>query len=91
MRSLALAATGAVAIFGGIALGGSRNDLLRGIGNFAHSYAADAELSVTNPGDNQATVTLRPDVANRVAGTPGVASISRFRVASWTSAIGASG
>ncbi len=79
VRSLALAATGAVAIFGGIALGGSRNDLLRGIGNFAHSYAADADLWVTNPGDNQATVTLRPDVANRVAGTPGVASISRFQ------------
>ena len=48
MRSLALAATGAVAIFGAIALGGSRSDLLRGIDGFAHSYAADADLWVGN-------------------------------------------
>lgn len=56
LRSMALAATGAVAIFGSVALGGGRGDLLRGIRGFAHSYAADASLWVGNPGDNQATV-----------------------------------
>ncbi|HEY4811026.1 MAG TPA: FtsX-like permease family protein [Solirubrobacteraceae bacterium] len=82
VRSLALAATGAVAIFGGIALGGSREDLLRGIGSFAHNYAADAELLVANPGDNQATVELTPDrgvTASRIARLPGVASVSPFQ------------
>jgi putative ABC transport system permease protein len=80
MRSLALAATGAVAIFGGIALGGSREDLLRGIGGFARSYAADAELWVANPGDNQATVEFVPGQdAARIARVPGVASVSRFQ------------
>jgi putative ABC transport system permease protein len=80
VRSLALAATGAVAIFGGIALGGSRNDLLRGIDSFAHSYAADADLWVGNSGDNQATVPFAPDhYVARIARVPGVASVSAFQ------------
>ena len=38
LRSLALAATGAVALFGSVALGGARDDLLRGIRSFSSSY-----------------------------------------------------
>jgi putative ABC transport system permease protein len=80
LRSLALAATGAVAIFGSIALGGSRDDLLRGIDGFAHSYAADADLLVANPGDNQATLTFMPDhYSQRIAKIPGVARVSTFQ------------
>jgi putative ABC transport system permease protein len=80
LRSLALAATGAVAIFGGIALGGSRADLLRGIGGFAHSYAADADLWVGNPGNNQATVELvGGEDARRIALVPGVTRVSSFQ------------
>ncbi len=80
LRSLALAATGAVAIFGGIALGGSRDDLLRGIEGFAHSYAADAQLWVANPEDNQATVVFPAgDRPHRIAAVPGVASVGRFQ------------
>jgi putative ABC transport system permease protein len=80
LRSLALAATGAVAIFGGIALGGSRADLLRGIDGFAHSYAADADLWIGNPGDNQATVPFAPDhYASRIAQIPGVARVNAFQ------------
>ncbi len=80
LRSLALAATGAVAIFGSIALGGSRDDLLRGINGFAHSYAADADVWVANPGDNQATVTFTPDHDSvRIARIPGVAAVSSFQ------------
>ena len=54
VRSLALAATGAVALFGSVALGGSRQNLLQGIGSFARGYVADADIWVANPGDNQA-------------------------------------
>jgi putative ABC transport system permease protein len=80
LRSLALAATGAVAIFGGIALGGSRDDLLRGIDSFAHSYSADADLWVSNPGDNQATVTFMSDhYSTRIERISGVRSVSRFQ------------
>jgi putative ABC transport system permease protein len=80
VRSLALAATGAVALFGSIALGGARGDLLRGIEGFAHSYAADAPLWVGNAGDNQAVVDFRAgEVPQRIAQVPGVAAVRSFQ------------
>jgi putative ABC transport system permease protein len=80
VRSLALAATGTVALFGSIALGGSRGDLLHGIKGFAHSYAADADVWVGTPGDNQATVDFRPDgVVQRIARLDGVARVRAFQ------------
>jgi putative ABC transport system permease protein len=80
LRSLVLAATGAVAIFGSIALGGARQDLLSGIGGFARSYSADAALWVTNPGDNQATLDFAPDAyAARIARVHGVAGVQSFQ------------
>ena len=79
LRSLALAATGAVALFGAVALGGARNDLLRGISGFAHSYSQDAAIWVGNPGDNQATTDFLADgQAARIARAPGVARVSVF-------------
>jgi putative ABC transport system permease protein len=80
LRSLALAATGAVALFGSVALGGARDDLLSGIAGFARGYAHDAGVWVTNPRDNQAVVSFRPDrVAQRVAQVPGVAAVQAFQ------------
>ncbi|HWG07478.1 MAG TPA: ABC transporter permease [Solirubrobacteraceae bacterium] len=80
VRPLALAATGAVALFGSVALGGSRDDLLRGIGAFSKSYVADAEIWVGNPGDNQATETLRAGAsAAAIARVPAVASVRAFQ------------
>ena len=80
VRSLALAATGAVALFGSVALGGARADLLHGIEGFAHSYAADAAIWVGNPGDNQATVDFRADgLARRIARLPQVAGVRAFQ------------
>jgi putative ABC transport system permease protein len=80
LRALALAATGAVALFGSVALGGGRANLLSGIRLFAHSYAADAPIWVGEPGDNQATQMLAGDGgAARVARVPGVASVAKFQ------------
>jgi putative ABC transport system permease protein len=80
LRSLALAATGAVALFGSVALGGSRDDLLRGIGGVSHNYSIDANIWVINPGDNQATDDFLPDHhASRIAGIPGVASVHVYQ------------
>jgi putative ABC transport system permease protein len=78
LRSLALAATGAVALFGSVALGGSRANLLSGINSFAHSYVADADVWVTNPGDNQAVNSFSPTSA-RIAQASGnvVARVAR--------------
>jgi putative ABC transport system permease protein len=80
VRSLALAATGSVALFGSVALGGSRGDLLHGIKRFAHSYSDDADIWVGNPGDNQATVDFRTDgVPRRIRRIGGVASVQEFQ------------
>lgn len=80
VRSLALAATGAVALFGSVALGGSRANLLGGIRSFADSYVADADIWISNPGDNQAVDGLQ--AGGRTAGIarlPGVAGVSAFQ------------
>jgi putative ABC transport system permease protein len=80
LRSLALAATGAVALFGSVALGGSRDNLLRGIGSFARSYVSDADIWVTNPGDNQAIndFSVGRDAAG-IARLPGIAGVHAFQ------------
>jgi putative ABC transport system permease protein len=80
LRSLALAATGAVALFGSVALGGSRANLLSGIDSFAHSYVADADVWISNPGDNQAVNSFSPGSdAARIARLPSVASVHGFQ------------
>ncbi len=80
LRSLALAGTGALALFGAVALGGARADLLRGVQHFAHSYAAEADIWVGAPGDNQATVDFRASgLATRIERIHGVASVQAFR------------
>jgi putative ABC transport system permease protein len=80
LRSLALAATGAVALFGSVALGGARANLLSGIHGFAHAYAADAPIWVGEPDDNQATGRLAVDGEPlAVERLPGVARVKTFQ------------
>jgi putative ABC transport system permease protein len=80
LRSLALAGTGALALFGAVALGGARADLLRGVQRFAHSYANEANIWVGAPGDNQATVDFRAGrLATRIAQIRGVAGVQAFQ------------
>lgn len=80
MRSLALAATGAVALFGSVALGGSRDDLLRGIDRYTSHYVGAASIWLVNPGDNQAINDFSPDHhAASIARLPGVASVNAFQ------------
>jgi putative ABC transport system permease protein len=80
LRSLALAATGAVALFGSVALGGARANLLAGIGTFAHSYVADADIWVSEPGDNQAVNDFRAEGAGaRIARVSGVSGVRAFQ------------
>ncbi len=80
LRSLALAGTGALALFGAVALGGARADLLRGVQRFAHSYAAEADIWAGAPGDNQATVDFRADgLTTRIAHIQGVVGVRSFQ------------
>ena len=80
LRSLALAGTGALALFGAVALGGARGDLSRGVRGFGHTYANDADVWVGAPGDNQATVAFRAGgLGARVRRIPGVAEVQSFQ------------
>jgi putative ABC transport system permease protein len=80
LRSLALACTGAVALFGSVALGGARDDLLRGIASYTSDYADGADIWVLNPSDNQATLDFKGDrLMELIAGLPGVASVHSFQ------------
>ncbi len=86
LRSLALAATGAVALFGSVALGGARRDLLRGIDGFAHSYAADASIWVgksgRQPGDRR--LPARTALRGASPGSQASRACAPSREASWT-------
>ncbi len=79
LSSLALAATGAVALFGSVALGGSRADLLRGIDTYTSNYVAGADVWVVDPHDNQAIDNFSADGrASTIARLPGVRAVSAF-------------
>lgn len=80
LRSLALAATGAVALFGSVALGASRDDLLRGIDGYTAHYVDSADIWLVNPADNQAINDFTPeDSSERIARLPGVAGVNTFQ------------
>ncbi len=80
LRSLALAATGAVALFGSVALGGARDDLLRGIDAYTSHYASGANIWLVNPHDNQATNDFEANHRTAsIARLPGVASVHAFQ------------
>jgi putative ABC transport system permease protein len=80
LRSFVLAATGALALFGSIALGGAHTDLAGGIARFAHSYAADAALWVGSRGDDQAVVDFSAgDLPRRISSLPGVSRVAAYR------------
>jgi putative ABC transport system permease protein len=77
LRALALVATGAAALFGAVALGGARDDLLRGIGGFATHYAHEANIWVFTPHDNQSVTTFAPERQEElIAHLPGVRAIT---------------
>jgi putative ABC transport system permease protein len=79
-RSLALAATGAVALFGNIAVEGAHGDLLDGLyGDYAQ-YVSTADLWIANPDDFLATRSFPAGaLPQRVARLTGVASVRAYQ------------
>jgi putative ABC transport system permease protein len=76
LRSLALVATGVVALFGAVALGGARADLLRGMRTQASAGAAGAQLHITNPGDTEEVMSFPAgEYIPRIMQVPGVRSL----------------
>jgi putative ABC transport system permease protein len=80
LRYLALASTGAVAVFGAVAIGGARNDLLRGIEQYVTDYVGTADLWITHGADNQATNAFPLDrgALTGLAGVPGVSAVRTY-------------
>ncbi|NLT07780.1 MAG: ABC transporter permease [Solirubrobacterales bacterium] len=80
LRSLALAATGAVAVFGSVSIGGARTDLLAGIADYGADYVGTADIWVVNPFDNQATNDFPAEnVIPRLRAIDGVADVRAYQ------------
>jgi putative ABC transport system permease protein len=80
-RSLAIAATGAIAVFGSVAIGGAHANLQRGLDRLAHDAAVAADFWVAPPGtqDLLATTPFRDSASVALAGLPGVRAVGLYR------------
>jgi putative ABC transport system permease protein len=80
VRSLALAATGAIAVFGSVAAEGAHRDLLNGLYGDYSQYVSTADLWVTNQGDELATNTFPAGKLNaQIARLPGVVAVRPYQ------------
>jgi putative ABC transport system permease protein len=80
VRSLALAATGAIAVFGSVAAEGSHRDLLNGLYGDYRQYVSTANLWVTNKGDELATNSFPAgNLPARISRVPGVAEVRSYQ------------
>lgn len=76
VRSLALAATGAIAVFGCVVAEDSHYDLLHGLDRAYSEYVSSADIWIVNSNDDLATIGFRANkLVTRVAATPGVGAV----------------
>jgi putative ABC transport system permease protein len=80
-RTLAIAATGATAVFGSVAVEGAQSNLQRGLDRTAHDLAAPADIWVTAAGAQNvlATTAFRATQATMLTRLPDVRSVGLFR------------
>jgi putative ABC transport system permease protein len=80
-RSMALAATGALAVFGTVAIQGARADLQRGLDRSAHDVNASADVWASPGGTPNmlATTPFRDDAGNALRGLPEVRAVDEYR------------
>jgi len=81
MRTLALAATGAIAVFATVAIGGAHADLERGLDAAATDVDTNADIWVTLRSDAStfAVSSFRADARDAIAAVPGVRSVGIYR------------
>lgn len=80
-RSLAIAATGAAAVFGSVAIEGAQRNLERGLDRVTHELAASADVWVTAAGAQNVlgTTAFAPTETGRLERLPDVRSVGLFR------------
>ncbi|HEY7951663.1 MAG TPA: FtsX-like permease family protein, partial [Solirubrobacteraceae bacterium] len=80
-RSLAIAATGAIAIFGSVAIQGAHMNLQRGLDRSSHDLASVADIWVSPSGSQNvlATTPFQPVAAGEIARVAGVQSVGLYR------------
>lgn len=77
---VALAGVGALAIYGSVAVGGARHDLLAGLNTNFREYLDTADLWVTTGGNDLTTNSFQPGALQAsVAQAPGVASVRSYQ------------
>lgn len=80
MPLVALAGVGALAIYGSVAIGGARRDLLAGLNTNFREYLSTADLWVTTGGNDLTTNSFRAgDLQAKLAHAPGVSSVRVYR------------
>jgi putative ABC transport system permease protein len=80
-RAAAIAATGAVAVFGSVAIGGARRDLLAGLQTAARETSAYAQVWVAPAGSYNLLLTtpFAPLAQARLRRVPGVRTVALYR------------
>lgn len=80
LRSLALAATGAVAVFGSVAIEGAHRNLLDGLYGDYREYVETADIWISQPEDDLALQSFDGrGIERRVSALPGVAAVRAYR------------
>jgi putative ABC transport system permease protein len=81
MRSLAIAATGAVAVFGSVAIEGARSNLLRGLDASARAIDSNAAVWVSPQGaaNTFTTIPFEGTEARTLSRLPGVSAVGVYR------------
>ena len=92
-RSIALAGVAALAVYGSVAIGGARQDLLHGLDNAFGQYLDTADIWVTTGGNDLTTNDFRGGGAagSDPAERPGSPRCATTRARFWTSAPAACG
>jgi putative ABC transport system permease protein len=79
-RSIALAAVGAIAVYGSVTIEGAHHDLVHGLDQNFGQYLATADLWVTTGGDDLTTNSFDAGgLPARIARVPGVAAVRRYQ------------
>ncbi len=80
-RALAIAATGAIAVFGSVAIQGAHSDLLKGLDNAATDMnaATDVWVSPSGSSDLLMTTPFTPSALSKLQALPGVSAVRLYR------------